>query len=235
MIFAKKTSNAFVSDVHELSRMLADMGELAETQVAQAIEALASGDRSIARDVVERDAAIDSLHKTIDEKVVATIARRRPAAAGLRDVLGILGIASELERIGELAKEIGSRFETIGEGLARGPALELRQMGSAVLTQLRDVIGSFNRRDVKTAMDVWARDENVDRLCALLSRELVGRMVDEPKAATLGVHLLFCTKNLERMGDHATNIAEAIYYMVEGRRLSGERPKADAVTMAPAT
>jgi phosphate transport system protein len=234
-MFAKKTTRAFVSDMHDLSRMLADMGELAETQVAQVIEALASGDRDIARDVVERDAAIDTLQKAIDEKVVATIARRRPAAAGLRDVLGILGIASELERIGDLAKEIGSRFETIGEGLARGPALELRQMGSAVLAQLRDVLGSFSRRDVKTAMDVWSRDEDVDRLCALLSRELVGRMVDEPKAATLGVHLLFCTKNLERMGDHATNIAEAIYYMVEGRRLSGERPKADAVSMAPAT
>jgi phosphate transport system protein len=235
MIFAKKTTRAFVSDMHDLSRMLADMGELAETQVAQVIEALASGDRQIARDVVERDAAIDSLHKAIDEKVVATIARRRPAAAGLRGVLSILGIASELERIGDLAKEMGSRFETIGEGLSRGPALELRQMGSAVLAQLRDVLGSFNRRDVKTAMNVWARDEDVDRLCAVLSRELVGRMVDEPKAATLGVHLLFCTKNLERMGDHATNIAEAIYYMVEGRRLSGERPKADAVSMAPAT
>jgi phosphate transport system protein len=182
--------------------------------------------------VVKGDAAIDSMQRTIDERVVETIARRQPIAVGLREVLGILGIASELERIGDLAKDIGNRIQTInGEDLTRGSTLGLRHMALAVLRQLRDVLDSLVQRDVKMAVDVWARDEDVDRLCAQLSRELVGRMTQDPGAVTLGIHLLFCTKNLERMGDHATNIAEAIYYIVEGRRLLGERPKADVTSI----
>jgi phosphate transport system protein len=104
-------------------------------------------------------------------------------------------------------------------------------MALTVLGQLRDVLDSLLRRDVRVAADVWARDEDVDRLCAQISRELVGLMQQDPGAVTLGTHLLFCTKNLERMGDHATNIAEAIYYIVEGRRLLGERPKADVTSI----
>jgi phosphate transport system protein len=231
-MFAKHTTKAFASEIRDLSRMLADMSGLAESQVAHVIKALANGDPQTAREVVEGDAAIDSMQRTIDERVVATIAKRRPAAAGLRDVLGILGIASELERIGDLAKDIGKRIQTMnGDDLTRASTLGLRHMALAVLAQLRDVIDSLAQRDVKKAVDVWARDQDVDRLCALLSRELVGRMTQDPGAVTFGIHLLFCTKNLERIGDHATNIAEAIYYMVEGQRLLGERPKADATSM----
>jgi phosphate transport system protein len=231
-MFAKHTTKAFAAEIRDLSQMLADMSGLAENQVAHVIKALADGNPETAREVVEGDAAIDSMQRKIDERVVAAIARRRPAVAGLRDVLGILGIASELERIGDLAKDIGKRIQTMNsDDLTRGATLGLRHMASAVLAQLRDVIDSLAQRDVKKAVDVWAGDQDVDRLCAVLSREVVGRMTQDPAAVTFGIHLLFCTKNLERIGDHATNIAEAIYYMVEGQRLLGERPKADATSM----
>jgi phosphate transport system protein len=231
MMFAKHT-RAFGSEIRDLSRMLADMSALAESQVAHVIKALADGDPETARKVVEGVAAIEAMQRNIDERVVATIANRRPAAAGLRDVLGILGIASELERIGDLAKDIGKRIQTMNsDDLARGATLGLRHMALAVLAQLRDVIASLAQRDIGKAVDVWARDQDIDRLCAVLTRELVGRMTQDPGAVTFGIHLLFCTKNLERIGDHATNIAEAIYYMVEGQRLLGERPKADATSM----
>lgn len=232
MVFAIRTTRAFASDMRDLSGMLAHMGGLAQSQVAHVIEALASGDREIAREVVAGDAAIDAMQKMIGERVVGTIARRQPVAVGLREVLGILAIASELERIGDLAKDIGNRIQAInGENLTVGSTLGLRHMALAVLGQLRDVLDSLVQRDVRMAVDVWARDEDVDRLCAQLSRELVGRMTQDPDAVMLGIQLLFCTKNLERVGDHATNIAEAIYYVVEGRRLLGERPKADVTSI----
>jgi phosphate transport system protein len=126
----------------------------------------------------------------------------------------------------------GKRIQAInGENMTLGSTLGLTHMALAVLGQLRDVLDSLIQRDVKMAVDVWARDEDVDRLCAQLSRELVGRMAQDPDAVMLGIQLLFCTKNLERVGDHATNIAEAIYYIVEGRRLLGERPKADVTSI----
>src|SRR5262245_55728940 len=143
MVFAIRTTKAFASDMRDLMRMLADMGELAARQVAQVIEAVASGNHDIARDVVHVDATIDAMQRTIDERVVRTIARRQPVAEGLREVLGILGIASELERIGDLAKDIGNRIQTMnGDDLTRSATLGLRHMALAVLGQLRDVLDS---------------------------------------------------------------------------------------------
>src|SRR5262249_45476585 len=152
-------------------------------------------------------------------RAVETIARRQPLAVDLREVLGFLRIASELERIGDLANSVGKRMLAVcAEELSRAATLGLQHMADAMSAQLRDVLDSFVRRDVKMAVEVWAHDEAVDRCCAQLCRELVGRMTQHPHATASAIQLLFCAKNLERMGDHATNIAEAIYYMVEGRR-----------------
>jgi len=232
MLFAKHGMRLFASAIRDLSQELAEMSGLAENHAARVIDALVNGDPQIAREALDGDAALHSVQRSIDERVVALIAKRRPAAAGLQDVLGISGIASELACIGDLAKDIGKRIQTMnGDDLAGCSTLALRPMASAVLTQLRDVIDSLTRRDVEKALDVWAGDQEVDRLCALLSRELVGRMTRDPAAITCGIHLLFCAKNLERIGDHATNIAEIIYHMVKGQRLSAERPKGDAISL----
>ena len=227
MVF-HRTTRALDSDMRNLARMLATMGELAENQVAHAIDALATADRDIASKVVAEDAAIDSMQKTIDENVIETIARRHPVADDLREILGILQIANEYARIGDLTKNIGRRILAMTDGdMAASPAHGLRRMALAVFRQLHSVLASLVHRDAKTALDVWARDQYVDRLCAGLSRQLMTQMAEDPRSIASGIHLLFCAKNLERMGDHATNIAEAIYYMVEGQRLLAERPKAD--------
>jgi len=229
MLFAKKRTKAFHSEMRALSGLLLEMGKLAESQVGRIAEALATPGQ-IARIEVERDAAIDSLQRAIDLRAVETIARCGPAHADLREVLSMLRIAGQFERIGDLAKNIGKRLLAMSrDNHLPSPAHGLNGLALAVLEQLQDVLDSLIHRDVAKAINVWTRDEDVDRLCAVLSRELMIRMAQDPRVITCGIHLLFCSKNLERMGDHATNIAEAVCYMIEGRRLD-DRPKADVTS-----
>jgi phosphate transport system protein len=189
------------------------MGGCAERQLAEAIEALTRRDNERARANVAADAAIDLMQQTIEQRAMDIILTRRPVADDLRQVVGIVRIANELERIGDLAKNISKRIIAINDQDI--PIRSLR---------------GFARRDVTKALDVWMRDFDIDRLCASLFRDFLALMTENPLAITLSVHLLFCVKNLERMGDHATNMAEAIYYMVKGQALSRERPKADVVS-----
>src|SRR6266446_4644066 len=209
MAFADHTTKAFDDDLHELARMIAEMGGLAERQIVEAIEALTRRDGERARRVVAADAAIDAMQREIEEKAVATIARRQPVAVDLRGVVGILRIATELERIGDLAKNIGKRTVVVNqEDVPRRSMRGVNHMTTLILGQLRDVLDSFAHGDINLAMDVWTRDRDVDRLYTSLFRELLTYMMEDPGSVTFGIHLLFCTKNLERMGDHATNIAE---------------------------
>jgi phosphate transport system protein len=161
-----------------------------------------------------------------------TIARRQPVADDLRQIVGILRIANEIERIGDLAKNIGKRIIAINdEEPPRMLMGGVDHMATLMLTQLRDVLDSFARRDVAKAVEVWTRDQEIDQLCTSLSQELLVEMMEKSLATSYGAHLMFCTKNLERMGDHATNIAEAVHYMVKGETLLRERPKADFTSM----
>src|SRR5215469_15819496 len=211
MARSEHTTKAFDSDLQELSRTMAEMGGLAERQIAEAIEALTTRDSDRAWRVVHADAVIDGLQRTIEERAVETIARRQPVAIDLRQVVGILRIANELERIGDLAKNIGKRIIAInGEDMPRRSLRGVSHMANLMLAQLRDVLDSFARRDAAKAVDVWTRDQDVDRLYTSLFRELLTYMVEDPGIVTFGVHLVFCTKNIERMGDHATNIAEVV-------------------------
>jgi phosphate transport system protein len=231
MVLAEHTT-AFGHELQGLSRMVAEMGGLAERQIVEAIDALSKRDRERARQVIAADAAIDAMQRGIEERAVEIIARRQPGASDLREVIGILRIANELERIGDLAKNIGKRVGAVHK--EHMPSRSMRgvsHMAILMLAQLRDVLDSFANRDLAKAIEVWERDQDVDRLYTSLFRELLTYMMEDPGTVIFGVHVVFCTKNLERMGDHATNIAEAIYYMVEGRALLRERPKADATTM----
>jgi phosphate transport system protein len=232
MAWSEHTTKAFDADLQELARTMAEMGGVAENQIAEAVEALTTRDSERAWRVVNTDTTIDNMQRAIEVRAIETIARRQPVAADLRQVVGILRIANELERIGDLAKNIGKRIILIsGEEMSRKSMRGLSHLANLMMAQLRDVLDSFARRDAVEAIDVWTRDQDVDRLYTSLFREILMGMMENPVTVTLGIHLLFCAKNLERMGDHTTNIAEAIYYMVNGQPLLRERPKADVTSL----
>jgi len=235
MVHSGHTTKVFDSDLRELARAIAEMGGLAERQIAEAIEALTTRESAPAKRIVAADATIDAMQRNIEKRAVETIARRQPVAGDLRQIVGILRIANEIERIGDLAKNIGKRIIAInGEDAARGSMRGVCQMAALMLAQLRDVLDSFACRDVAKAVEVWTRDQDIDRLCTSLSQELLAYMMENSVAMSFGAHLMFCAKNLERMGDHATNIAEAVHYIVKGETLLRERPKADFTSMLTA-
>jgi phosphate transport system protein len=233
MVISDHTAKAFDVDLQELTRMVAEMGGLAEKQVADAVDALAHRDTDRAQQTVGADPDIDALQAQIEEKAVLTIARRQPMAVDLREVVGALRVSNDLERIGDLAKNIGKRVLALdGEfhpaKLIRG----VEHMGSMVLAQLKEVLDSYARHDLKKALAVWNGDEEVDAICTSLFRELLTYMMEDPRNITFCIHLMFCAKNIERMGDHATNIAETVYYMVEGHPMTDQRPKGDTTAFA---
>jgi phosphate transport system protein len=224
------TAKAFDVDLQELSRMVAEMGGLAEKQIADSVDALAKRDADRASRVIASDAAIDALQREIEERSVLTIARRQPMAVDLREIVSALRIANDLERIGDLAKNIAKRVVPITadfhpQKLIRG----VEHMAALVLAQLKQVLDSHASRDIDKALAVWNGDEEIDAMCTSLFRELLTYMMEDPRRITFCIHLMFSAKNIERMGDHATNIAETVYFMVQGRAIADERPKGDTL------
>jgi phosphate transport system protein len=230
------TSRAFDIDLQDLARLVAEMGGLAEKQIGESVDALNSHDLALAQRVIALDDKIDMLQREIEEKAILTIARRQPMAVDLRDIVGALRVANDLERIGDLAKNIAKRVGALeGDFRPQQVMRGVEHMTDLVLTQIKDVLDSFARRDAAEAMAVWRSDEEVDAVNNSLFRELLTYMMEDPRNISYCIHLLFCAKNIERMGDHATNIAETVYYMVEGHAIAEERPKGDttAVTNVP--
>jgi phosphate transport system protein len=227
-IMMEHTIKAFDADLQELARMIAEMGGLAERQIGDAVDALNRRDAPLSHSVIAADVKIDNLQREIEEKAILTIARRQPMAVDLRDVVGALRVSNDLERIGDLAKNIAKRVEVLDSELNLKKVMRgVEHMTELVLTQIKDVLDAYARRDVVKALAVWRGDEEVDAVNNSLFRELLTYMMEDPRNISVCIHLLFCAKNIERMGDHATNIAETIYYMVEGQTLPDERPKRD--------
>jgi phosphate transport system protein len=225
---SEHTIKAFDNDLQELARKVAEMGGLAEKQVADAVAALAKRDSALAQRVVMLDSTIDSLQREIEERAILTIVRRQPMAVDLRELVGALRVASDLERIGDLAKNIAKRVVALdGEFRPTTVIRGVEHMTDLVLGQLKQVLDSYARRDAEMAIAVWRGDEEIDAVNNSLFRELLTYMMEDPRNITFCTHLLFCAKNIERMGDHATNIAETVHYIVEGRPLPEERPKGD--------
>src|SRR5215475_4884764 len=228
MVITDHTTKAFDIDLQELARMVAEMGGLAEKQVADAVDALARRDIDRAQQTVAADPDVDALQAEIEEKAVLTIARRQPMAVDLREIVGALRVSNDLERIGDLAKNIAKRVVALdGEFRPNTVIRGVEHMTDLVLGQLKLVLDSYARRDVSMAIEVWRGDEEIDGVNNSLFRELLTYMMEDPRNITFCTHLLFCAKNIERMGDHATNIAETVYYIAEGRPLVDERPKGD--------
>jgi phosphate transport system protein len=227
------TVKAFDAELQDLARMVAEMGGLAEKQVADSIDALARRDTTLAQRVTASDPNIDHLQREIEEKAVLTIARRQPMAVDLREVVGALRLANDLERIGDLAKNIAKRVIALNTEfpppkLIRG----VQHMSDLLLHQLKAVLNAYASRNLDEAMAVWRGDEEIDAVCTSVFRELLTYMMEDPRNITFCIHLLFCAKNIERMGDHATNIAETVHYMISGKSITDQRPKGDTTSFA---
>src|SRR5499427_1754602 len=236
MAMTEHTQKAFDADLQELSRMIAEMGGLAEREIGNAIDALSRHDAELSKSIIGEDAKIDALQREIEEKTILTIARRQPMAIDLREIVGALRVSNDLERIGDLAKNIAKRVAALDADFQPQQVMRgVEHMADLVLAQIKDVLDSFARRDAAEAVAVWRNDEEIDAVNNSLFRELLTYMMEDPRNISFCTHLLFCAKNIERMGDHATNIAETVYYMVEGRAMAEERPKGDttAVTNVP--
>ena len=222
------TTRAFDADLQELAHKIAEMGRLDGEQMAEAIDALVKRDTTLAKRVIAADDRVDELQRQIEQKAATTIARRQPMAVDLREILGALRISNDLERIGDLAENIAKRMMLVTEEHRLNEVvLQLQHMVHVVRDQLGRVLQSYERRDVALALDVWRKDQEIDALNTGLFRELLTFMMEDPRNITFCTHMLFCAKNIERMGDHATNIAETVYYIVQGSELKEERPKAD--------
>ncbi|MEW6452923.1 MAG: phosphate signaling complex protein PhoU [Pseudomonadota bacterium] len=227
------TAKAFDVDLQDLTRKVAEMGGLAEKEVADAVAALTRRDHDLAQRVVAADPTIDALQREIEEKAILTIARRQPMAVDLREVVCALRVSNDLERIGDLAKNISKRVMALdGEFHPQKLIRGVEHMGSLVCDQLKQVLDAFAGRDLTAALAVWKGDEEIDAMCTSLFRELLTYMMEDPRNITFCIHLMFCAKNIERIGDHATNIAESVYYMIEGRPIADQRPKGDTTTFA---
>jgi phosphate transport system protein len=227
------TTKAFDGDLQELTRMVAEMGGLAERQIVEAVAALVRRDVGLGARVVAADSELDQMQRTIEEHAVLTIARRQPMAVDLRDIVGAMRVATDLERIGDLSKNIAKRVNALNSDfrplkLIRG----LEHMTDLVQSQVKAVLDAYTAHDLPAAMVVWNSDEEVDAICTSLFRELLTYMMEDPRNISFCIHLMFCAKNIERIGDHATNIAETVFYMIEGQQILEKRPKGDMTTFA---
>ena len=219
------TVRAYDKDLDLLERRIAEMGGLAEKMVIEAVDALASGDAALAQQVVETDPRLDALQREIEEQATLTIARRQPVANDLREIIGAIRVAGDLERVGDLAKNIARRALKIGlEGRAPHAIVGIKHMNEFATELMKDVLDAYAQRDVERALDVWERDVELDALEDLVFRDLLTHMMEDPRNITFCAHLLFCSKNIERIGDHATNIAETVVYLVTGSNLPTGRP-----------
>jgi phosphate transport system protein len=208
---SEHTAKAFDSDLQELTRLVAEMGGLVERMITESVDALIRRDVALGKRVVAADIEIDNL----------------------REIVSAMRVATDLERIGDLAKNMGKRVAALESDfqplkLIRG----LEHMTDLVLSQVKSVLDAYAAHDLPAAMNVWKGDEEVDAICTSLFRELLTYMMEDPRNISFCIHLMFCAKNIERIGDHATNIAETVFYMIEGQQITDKRPKGDMTNFA---
>ncbi|MBB4567413.1 MULTISPECIES: phosphate signaling complex protein PhoU [Rhizobium] len=220
--------SAYDEDLKFLTRRISEMGGLAEQMVSDSVRALVNGDAALAQKVISDDVILDHAEREVGDKAIVTIARRQPMAADLREIMGSIRIASDLERVGDLGKNTAKRVIAVqGTGVPRRLARGIEHLSELALVQLKEVLDVYTTRSPDKAVSIRERDEEIDAMYTSLFREMLTYMMEDPRNITTCTHLLFCAKNIERIGDHATNIAETIYYMATGAQPEGERPKDD--------
>lgn len=223
---------SFAQELLRLSNLVTQMGGVAEAQVEAAVKAVARRDVGLATQVMQADARLDAYERDIDAEAVRLLALRQPMAQDLREIVSSLKIAADLERIGDYAANIAKRSLALAQMPLVRPAVAIPRMGRLVETIMKDVLDAYTERDVDKAIAAWERDEELDDLYTSLFREGLTYMMEDPRNITPCTHLLFMAKNMERIGDHATNIAETIHYLVVGSPLNLARPKSDGSSFA---
>lgn len=222
---------AFTDELEQLSADLLSMGGLAEAMITDACDAILSGNEDFGQQIIDRDRLVDDHEIDIERQITRMLALRQPMARDLREVLSALRISGELERIGDLSKSIAKRVGLVEAENNRLVLQGVKRLGNAVALQLNNVLDSYSVRDVDLALQVWRSDEDVDRHYNSYFREVLTYMMEDPRIISEGTHILFIAKNLERIGDHCTNIAEHVHYLVTGNSLVGDdRPKVSDVS-----
>ncbi len=222
---------SYEEELNQLAAEVVRMGGLAEAQVNDSIQAFARRDVPMAQAMIGRDGKLDAMEADIERAAIRMIALRQPMANDLRRTMSAMKIAMNLERCGDLAKNIGKRTLILAEAEPAGPVTRsIERMGKLVASRLKEVIDAYTASEVDRAVSVWSRDTEVDEHYESLFRELLTYMMGDPRTITAGAHLLFVAKNLERIGDHATNIAEIVHFEITGQEIVSERPKLDTLT-----
>ena len=218
--------SAYDAELQVLGRKIAEMGGIGEAMLADAMDALSGLDVELAQSVVAKDPRLDKLQREIEDSAILTIARRQPMALDLREIVAAIRVSGDLERIGDLAKNIAKRaVKVASEPRLPRAIVGLKHMHELAATQLKDVLDAYAQRDIERVQAVWTRDADLDALEDSVFRDLLTFMMEDPRNISFCAHLLFCSKNIERVGDHTTNIAETVYYLVTGETLPMDRPK----------
>ncbi|MGA8196263.1 MAG: phosphate signaling complex protein PhoU [Acetobacteraceae bacterium] len=218
---------SYDQELKRLRSMITQMGGIVETQVALAAEAIMHRDAAAATRAVEEDPKVDALEREVETFVIRLLALRQPVAGDLRQIVAALKITGDIERIGDYAANLAKRSIVLAEFSLPSSLAGLAHMAQLVQQQLKSVIDAFGDNDADKAMEVWRSDQVVDDIYNAIFRELITYMMEDPRNITPCTHLLFIANNLERIGDHATNVAETVYYAVRGESLPGSRPKGD--------
>lgn len=216
---------SYEEELQNLNDNLIKMGSLVETQLSDSMEAIIKVDKDAAENIIKNDAKINELRATIEEQIVNVLVKRAPMAIDLRLTISTLKISSDLERIGDLAKSVAKKIKPLPRDLPEELIASLKRLGELVQRQLKDVLDAYLNQSKEAAVKIWKSDERVDDLTHIAMNEVANFLSKDKKNLDLATHLLFVTKNIERAGDHITNIAEALFYLIEGEHIEGARPK----------
>jgi len=219
------TVKSYEEEMQSLNDNLVKMGSLTETQIAEAMAAVIKVDKDSVDKIVKNDGSINELRSIIDEQITTVLVKRAPMAVDLRITLSTLKISHDLERIGDLAKSIAKKVKPLPIDLPDELTGSLRRLGDLVQKQLKEVLDAYLNKSKDKSIEIWKKDEQVDDLTNLAMNEVANYLQSDKKNLEIATHLLFVTKNIERAGDHITNIAESLYYLIEGEYLEGARPK----------
>ena len=223
------TVKSYEEEMQSLNDNLVMMGSLTESQMADAMSAVIKVDKESVDKIVKSDGKINELRSIIDNQITTVLVKRAPMAVDLRSTISTMKISHDLERIGDLAKSVAKKVKPLPVDLPDELTASLRRLGDLVQKQLKDVLDAYLNKSKEKAIEIWRKDEQVDDLTNLAMNEVATYLQKDKKNLEMATHLLFVTKNIERAGDHITNIAESLYYLIEGEYLEGARPKGKPV------